>query len=417
MSGAPWLRGVLARAFADAVAAIDVAARVRDVLASLASPAHGAVRIVAVGKAAPAMMRGALARFPDAALALVVAPDGVDCGRLPAHVEVHRAAHPLPDARSVAAAERVLRAVISEPGDLVVALVSGGASALLCAPYGITLDEKRALLQALLYSGADIRALNTVRRHLSRIKGGGLARAAAPARVHTLLLSDVIGGAAHDIGSGPTVADPTTCDDARAVLGKYAASFANLALHESLKPGDAAAASLHADVLLAPEDLALAVAAALRAEGFDTHVLPPSGDDVVELADAYARLAQSLAPGAALVRAAEPTVVVTRADGGRGGRSSHLAALVAGSLPYGVAFLAGASDGVDGNSSAAGAVVDNASFARAAALDALARFATADLHAAHGTGIGLLGPGPTGINLADVHVLARARTGSADVPR
>ena len=177
-------------------------------------------------------------------------------------------------------------------------------------------------------------------------------------------------------------------------------------LCESLKPHDPRAAALTAQTILSADDLATSVASALRESGYDVNLLASSGGDVAALAADYAARASSLAPGAAVVRAAEPTVVVSCAAPGRGGRSSHLAALVARTLPEDVVFLAGASDGVDGDSDSAGAVVDRASLAPFDVDRALAAFATGDVHAAAGTALVL---GPTGVNLADVHVLARAR--------
>src|SRR5262249_12670083 len=140
---------------------------------------------------------------------------------LPPSVEVLRAAHPVCDARSVAAAERALEIVRGEARDLTLALVSGGASALVeLPPPALSLDAARELAKDLVLSGASIVDINTVRRHLSRIKGGRLAMAAFPGRTLTLYASDVPGGAPSDIGSGPTVPDPTTADDARALLGR-----------------------------------------------------------------------------------------------------------------------------------------------------------------------------------------------------
>jgi len=256
--------------------------------------------------------------------------------------------------------------------------VSGGASSLLCAPaFGLSLGEKRTQVDALLRSGADIRAINAARRAMSRVKGGGLARAAAPRPVLTLVASDVLGGTPADVGSGPTVP----------------------------APGTLAARRCRARIVAGPETLAARVAEGLRRAGYDTRVLPPSGADVGVLASEYAALAASLPEGAALVRAAEPTLVVP--DGaGAGGRSCHLAALVARRLPDGVAFLAGASDGVDGSSSTGGACVARASFSTRAADDALARFATGDLHRAAATSLPFA---PTGQNFSDVHVLSSGR--------
>jgi len=411
----------LVRAYHDALSSFDLAALVRSALPD-APPAPGRTRVLAIGKAAPAMARGALERWGAAIeRALVVAPDGLACtlhASAPSvPIDVIHAAHPVPDASSVRAADAALdlaagaarraEAFGAEQGALVV-LLSGGASALACAPRApIDLATKAAVTRALLASGASIGELNTVRRHLSRIKGGGLARAAWPARTIAYVVSDVIAtpleeSALHDVGSGPTVPDPTTACEARRVLLRFAPAYASLPLVETLKAADAEAASQRASLLLAPEDLARAAARSLGAR-----LLPPSTASVRDLADEYAAIARDLAPGEAVVRVAEPSLCVTAESPGRGGRSCHLAALVAPHLPPSTAFLAGASDGVDGTSDTAGAVVDAAFLARVGAADytaAVARFDTGTAHVVAGTA---LPSGPTGINLCDLHVLAR----------
>lgn len=390
----------LARAVAEALGA--------------APPVTRAVHVVAVGKSSPLMARAARAAWSSRiATALVVCPDGTAVDDL-AGVEVHRSSHPLPDERSVAAAARAFDvAAAVGPDDLLLALVSGGASAL--AVSGVALEELAAVTRALLRSGAAIGDINTVRRHLSTFAGGGLARAAAAkgGRVVTCVVADVVGDApAQDVGSGPSVVDPTTLDEARALLWKHAPDFAKLALHESLKPGDPEAARLRTWTVATPELLADVAAGELRTAGFEATHAAPSGAPVEQLAAEYESLAQKLAPGTALVRASEPTVRVTAASPGRGGRSCHLAALVARRLPPGVAFLAAASDGADGESGTGGAVVDASFVARAGGpgvyADRLAAFDTARLHEAAATAIA---GAPSGLNLCDLHVLARAEGG------
>jgi len=325
---------------------------------------------------------------------------------------VLRTSHPLPDARSVEAGARILDlAESTTPEDLLLVLVSGGASALACAPPpGIDFATKLEVTQALLRAGASIVEFNTVRRHLSRLKGGGLTRAAR-GPVVAFLASDVIGGKAHDIGSGPTAPDPTSVDDARALLQRYAPQFAGLELVPSLAPGDDAAARQRHVTVIEPELLAERGARALERAGWSAKVLPPSMASVAQLADEYAAIARSLGPGQAVVRVAEPSLEVDPASSGRGGRSGHLAAVLAPRLPPGerVAFLAGASDGADGTSGAAGAVVD-AAWAAAVGpsrhANHVTRFDTAALHAGGGSAIVI---GPTGVNLCDLHLLARDR--------
>jgi glycerate 2-kinase len=340
--------------------------------------------------------------------ALVVVPDGTPVDEREGRMDVLRAGHPLPDARSVAAAERVLEMSRGAAKDLLVVLVSGGASALLCAPAdGLTWMDKVEVTRALLLSGAPIEDVNVVRRHLSRIKGGGLARAAAPSRVLALVASDVMGGRLHDVGSGPTTPDPTTLSDAEAALERWVPSFAGrVHLVETLKEGEPAARRQRARSVAGPEDFADAVASSLTSEGLACERLAPTSAEVHALAEEYGRMAAALTPGKALVRAAEPRLAVTTASPGRGGRSTHLAALVGRELPHGVVFLAGASDGVDGSSGLAGAVVDDA-LCRVGARridEALREFDTARVHLEAGTGIDL---GPTGRNFADVHALCR----------
>jgi hydroxypyruvate reductase len=386
---------------------------VREGIARLPDAPPKRVFAIAIGKAAPAMMAGALASPWNIERAIVVCPDGTPSSLTEGpQLEVVRASHPLPDARSVEAGARVLAlAESTTPEDLLLVLISGGASALACAPPpGIDFATKLEVTHALLRAGASIVEFNTVRRHLSRLKGGGLTRAAR-GPVVAFLASDVIGGKAHDIGSGPTAPDPTSVEDARAVLQRYAPQFASLELVPSLAPNDEAAARERHVIVIEPELLAERGARALERAGWSAKVLPPSMASISELANEYAALAQSLAPGQALVRVAEPSLEVDPASSGRGGRSGHLAAVLARRLPpdRGIAFLAGASDGADGTSGAAGAVVDAAWVAAIGPsrhADYVARFNTAALHAGAGSAIVI---GPTGVNLCDLHLLARER--------
>lgn len=395
------------------------------------SGAPRAVSVVAIGKAAPSMARGAIERWGDAiADVLVVTTDGTDVASVARdpRVEILVAAHPLPDRRSARAAERCLARARScaDRDRLLLVLVSGGASSLVCAPSdGVSLRDKRAVTRAMIASGASIQEINVVRKHLSRIKGGGLARAAFPARVVTLASSDVIGGAVADVGSGPSVADASSVARARRLLARYAPRYAALPLAATGRAPNAAIGR----IVASPEELARAVARELRAprsegraprgEGraprgeidsggaraFRVRVLEPSQGSVDRLAREYVEAARRLRAGTAIVRAAEPSLAVP--DGaGRGGRSTHLAALVGLELPRGATFLAAATDGVDGASGTGGAVVD-ATFVRrageAAVRRALARYDAGAIHLAAKTALPLR---PSGHNLADIHVLA-----------
>lgn len=380
------MRTRILRALERALASLDLE---RGTARALEGERLSSVRVIAVGKAAAAMSAGAHralgGRIEDA---VVVTP--------------RDAGHPLPDARSVRAARRCLD-LASRRGDAtVLVLVSGGASALVCAPApGITLRTKRAITRTMLASGATIQEINVVRKHLSRIKGGGLARAAAPRPVLTLIASDVIAGEPTDVGSGPSVSDPSTIAEARALLRRHAPQWEHVPLVRTLARDPAH--RLRARIVASPEALARALGRELGAR-----VLAPSQADVEALAEDYVARAKRLAPGSAIVRAAEPSVVVP-GRAGRGGRSSHLAALVARGLPRGVTFAAIATDGVDGASGTAGAIVDARLAGRADLSHAIASFDTGPLHARAGTALPSV---PSGHNLADVHVLVRGSRGS-----
>ncbi|MBX3188196.1 MAG: DUF4147 domain-containing protein [Labilithrix sp.] len=398
------MRRSLERLFASALADLDPRARVFAALS--ARPPRLPVRVVAIGKAAPAMASGAIARWGASIEAcLVVAPDDTEAARLPKRCVVMRAAHPIPDARSVRAAKACLEIVKSRERAQIVALISGGASSLVCAPApGVRLGDKQAVTRAMLRSGAEIRDVNVVRKHLSRIKGGGLARAAWPNPLLSLVASDVIDGDAADVGSGPTVVDPSTVAEARRLLERFAPRFARLPLAKTLSTNDREAEGLRARVIASPGDLAEAFARRLRDRGFVVRVLSPSQARADDLARAYVSLAGSLRSRHAIVRAAEPAIAVP-AGARAGGRCTHVASLVARGLDEGVVFAAFASDGVDGASGTSGAVVD-ASVAGDALDDAIARFATGPFHLARGTAMPAR---PTGHNLADLHVILRVR--------
>ena len=430
-------RAVLERAFRVALRELDLASRVEAALprVSRVSP----IRVIAVGKAAPVMAAGAIARFGSAIeQCLVVAPEGTSvAGTVAAarragigdRLVVLRASHPLPDARSVRAGAACLATARSEERRAIVVLVSGGASALACAPSGgVTLRTKRAISRAMLDSGASVQEINVVRKHLSLLKGGGLARAASPNPVLTIVASDVIGGLPADVGSGPSVPDASTVRDARRLLRGFAPSFSRVPLARTLAPSEATAKRLRAKVVLSPEDLPRAVGRLLTEAGLSVRLLPPSQASAEELASEYAALARrAVRHGArprAFLRAAEPSIVVTGpardggAGAGKGGRSTHLAALVGRSLSgldgdrqaaARVRFAALASDGVDGSSGTAGAIVDSRFAADVAArlgagalAGAIASFDTGTLHQLMKTAVS---SAPTGQNLADLHVL------------
>lgn len=413
----------------EAIAAVDLRARVAEALELRLrrDEAYGrarTIRVVAVGKAAPIMTLGALdALGARASVVRVLTAEGTDAraldGRHPDLV-VLRGAHPIPDARSVAGGEALLAAVAGlGPDDLVVALVSGGASSLAAAPpAGLALETERAVEDALLRSGAQVSDVNVVRRHLSRVRGGGLARAALPARTCALIASDVLverggrvsPGAPWDVGSGPATPDPTTIDAARAVLARFAPEWLPRVepfLATTFADFAPEADRVETSIVASPIDLAEACAERARAAGLRTEVLDPSLAPVDALAPEYAARARALPERSACVRVAEPSVSVPDAHG-RGGRAGRLALLAWSSgLPDHVALACVASDGVDGGSGAGGAVITGrlAPERQADARRALEAYDDAPFLAARGAHVA---GAPTGTNLLDLHVLVRA---------
>lgn len=400
--------GQIREAFEAAVAGFSLREAVTRALPPL-PPKRATVRVVAAGKAALPMMLGAIDAWPDRVeRGLVVT---VDCPEARAfrheRVDLMTAAHPHPDERSAAAAEAALALVrgLGE-ADLALVLVSGGASSLLSLPpEGMAQEDKRALVRDLLASGASIREVNLVRRHLSRIKGGRLAAAAAPARVLTLAVSDVLGGGMHDIGSGPSVPDPTSVEEARAALERLAPAWVGRApLSESLKLPEAP--RWRARLVAGPAVFAERLAAELGRRAVAAEVLPHEEGDAAEMAQRRVEQARSLRPGEAAVIPCEPTIVLPP-DHGRGGRAGWIALRALLDLPPGVVLLCGATDGVDGSSGSSGAIVtalDREAVPAEEALRALAAFDDASVHARLGTH---LSGAPTGLNFTDVHVLAR----------
>jgi hydroxypyruvate reductase len=372
----------------------------------------------------------------------VVTKDGhAGAHALAAVLALREAAHPLPDARSAAAAEAALAVAAGVPAtDQLLVLISGGASALLCAPAaGLDMQDKLRTVAALAAAGADIATLNVVRRHLSRIKGGRLAAACA-APVLALAWSDVLGDDTATIGGGPAAADATTFRDALAALDRFGlrahvpaaarqhleqgASAAAGAPGETVKPGDRRLDALRTRVLAGPDDLAAAAAAALREHGAVVeHVETGVHDAVDSLAGRLAARAQALAwrvaagECLAMVAGGEP-VVTLPASPGQGGRAQHTALDVARRLaemrwPPGVevTVLCGASDGSDGPTGDAGGIVTPGTWAaiEAAGVDAAAALRGFDAGPALAAGGALLHTGPTGQNLCDLFLVVAKR--------
>lgn len=384
------------RAHLEAIWRAGVAACLPDhvVPRHLPEPPKGRTILLAVGKAAVPMARTVEETWKGPLTGLAVTRHGA---RAPLErIEVVEAGHPVPDAASVGAAERLL-ALAREAGsnDLVLVLLSGGASALACLPGpGLDLAEKQRVTSALLRSGAPIGEINCVRRHLSRFKGGRLALAAAPARLVTLAISDVLGDAPEDIGSGPTVADRTTVADAQAVLRRYRIPPPEHGWSETPKevPGEYRIVARGRDAL----DAAAAEAERL---GYRRH-LTECGGEARDVARVHAALAFAAAPGTALISGGELTVTVTGSGSGGPNQEYALAAAVAlrGSAVTG---LAADSDGIDGASDAAGAFFDGATAGPGAGA-ALAANDSGSFLAARGV---LFVTGPTGTNVNDLRIL------------
>ena len=387
---------------------------------------RGRVCVVGAGKAVVAMARAA-AGVLAASIAdgLVIAPAG-DPAPAVGSIAVRTGAHPVPDASSVAATADLLDLVGRAASDtLVLVLLSGGASALLTAPSDdLTLEDKQAVTRALLATGAEIAALNAVRKHCSRVKGGGLARAAAgSAGCWTLVLSDVVGDDLATIASGPTVGDPSTFGDALAALARLGVDpppaiaerlrrGAAGAIAETPKPGDSLFARSHTRLVGRNADAVGAMATEAARRGYAVTVWPDALLGDAALVGARLAAAVRALPGrgpTALVAGGETTVRAV--SGGVGGRSQHLAAGAAPALEGApVVFLAAGTDGVDGPTDAAGGCVDGETVrrARAAGLDVETALRATDSHRLLARTSDLVVTGPTGTNVADVVVALRA---------
>lgn len=345
--------------------------------------AGGRLIVVGAGKASAAMARAVEDYWPGPLEGLVVTRygHGVPCRR----IEIVEAAHPVPDEAGEAAAARILERVGGlTDKDGVLALISGGGSALLAAPApGISLAGKRAVTAALLRSGASIAEMNCVRKHLSAIKGGRLAAAAWPAKVLTLAISDVPGDDPAVIASGPMVADPTTCADAVAILDRYGIDIdpqwrerLGSGELETPKPGDPRLARSEFRLVASPRQMLEAAAGAARQAGVEPLILGDAIEgEAREVAKAMAGMALSCArhgqpakPPCVLLSGGETTV--TLKGNGRGGRNTEFLlglALALGGAP-GIHALAADTDGIDGSEDNAGAFVGPDTLARAQAL-------------------------------------------------
>ena len=416
-------------------AAVTRALPLHNTAAYLPQPPKGRTIVVGAGKAAGAMAQAVEAYWPaDASLeGLVVTryhhipprPAG-----LPQRIEIVEAAHPVPDAAGLAAAQRILALTqgLTED-DLVLCLISGGGSALLTLPAeGLSLQEKQRINQALLDSGANIGEMNCVRKHLSRIKGGRLAAACAPACVVTLTISDVPGDDPSIIASGPTVPDASSCADALAILKRYAIAVpagvrAQLesGVLETPKPGDPAFDGHAVHLIATPQQSLEAAAAAARAAGLSAYILSDEIEgESREVGKVHAALARAVAlkdqpfqKPCVILSGGETTVTIRpRQPGaakGRGGRAGEFCMGLALALQgqAGVYALAADTDGIDGVEDNAGAFVAPDTLQRALA-SSMKLDAYLDRNDAYGyfERLGdLLITGPTHTNVNDFRAL------------
>ena len=393
--------------------------------------------LISIGKASASMAEGALSALPKGVEGgVVVAPRGVDLSGLRGYgLETMTGGHPLPDESSLNAGQAVLewaRESASKGVDLLV-LVSGGSSALVETPLeGIDLDDLVQINKALLNSGASISEINTVRRHVSKIKGGGLVKASRPSRVYGLYASDVPGDNIHDIGSGPTAPDPTTFRDALTVLELYGLiSTAPVAVvdllrrgasglvEETLKPGSPDSSRVTNAVIARNLDVLESVEARLRSMGFNTLVLTSMlqgesrevGKMLASLTAEVKRSGRPVAPPAAIILGGETSVTVR--GKGRGGRNQELAlSWVIETKRLGLSerdsiMVALATDGVDGPTDAAGAAVTPGTFDELvkAGYNPLRALAENDSYSALELTGSLIKTGLTGTNLNNVIVV------------
>ena len=414
-------RSALRRLFDAAVAASDP----RRVLAAQLppKPVGGRCIVVGGGKSAAVMAAALEDAWPDLALeGAVVTRSG---HAVPTrHIEVIEASHPVPDANSERGARRLLelvRGLTSQ--DLVIALISGGASALLAAPApGLTLDDKQAINRALLACGASIGEMNTVRKHLSAIKGGRLAAAAAPARVVTLAISDVPGDDPAVIGSGPTIPDPTTFADARALIERYgitqsAAIATRLRQNtdETPKPGSLPEPDFR---LIATPMMALRAAAAVaRDMGLTPVILGDALEgEANDVGIVHAGIARSIqchgepvSPPTVLLSGGETTVTIGSKATGRGGRNTTFLLGLALALNgrAGIWGIAGDTDGIDGMDDVAGAILapDTLARVRAKAVDPRSMLAAHDSHGFFDAVGDAIRIGPTLTNVNDFRAI------------
>jgi hydroxypyruvate reductase len=346
----------------------------------LPEPGAGRTIVIGAGKASAAMARALEKSWEGPLSGLVVTRYGyaVPCER----IEIVEAAHPVPDEAGLRAAQRMMDLVSGlSADDTVICLISGGGSSLLPLPLeGITLEDKQNVNRALLASGATISEMNCVRRHLSGIKGGRLAAACHPARVVTLLISDVPGDRPCDIASGPTVGDPSTCADALAIVRRYGIELPAAVREvlesgrgESVKPGDPRLAHCETRMIATPQMALEAAAQVAREAGITPYILGNAiegeardvGKAMAGMARQVAEYGQPFARPCVMLSGGETTVTVR--GQGRGGRNVEFLLSLGLALEghAGIHAMAGDTDGVDGQEDIAGAVLAPDTLARA----------------------------------------------------
>lgn len=413
---------LLTRMFDAAIASAQPALCVPPHLPSREELGQGRLVVIGAGKASAAMARAVEDAWDGPLTGLVITRYGynVPCER----IEIVEAAHPVPDAAGLAAAQRLMAFVQGlSADDVVLCLISGGGSSLMPLPIdGLTLEHKQAVNRVLLASGATISEMNCVRRHLSAIKGGRLAAACHPARVITLLLSDVPGDHPVDIASGPTVADPTSCADALAIVERYRINLApevrevlTSGRGESVKPGDPRLVRNEVRMIATPQMALEAAARVAEQAGYRAHILGDAiegeardvGKVLAAVALQVAERGQPFQAPCVLLSGGETTVTV-RGEG-RGGRNVEcllsLAATLGGHAR--IHALMGDTDGVDGLEEIAGAVAGPDTLARAWALNmpVLDYLANNDGHSYFGALGDAVITGPTLTNVNDFRAI------------
>ncbi|MFB4375553.1 glycerate kinase [Agrobacterium tumefaciens] len=411
-------KDALNRIFMAAVASADPAKVLQH---HLPSPPKGRCVVVGAGKASAAMAAALEAAWPHVDLSGVVVTrygHAVPTAR----IEIIEASHPVPDDKSAEAAKRILAAVEGlTADDMVIALISGGGSALMVAPAeGMTLADKMAVNRALLASGATISEMNAVRKHLSRIKGGRLALAAKPARVVSLLISDVPGDDPSEIASGPTVADPSHIESVREIVSRYALDLPEN-VRKVLEKGEETpkAGDIEEDIrLIAAPSLALQAAADEAVKlGLTPLILGDSlegeskdvGAVMAGIALSASRKGLPVKGPAVLLSGGETTVTIGKGPAGKGGRNTEFLLSLALTLKGadGIWAIAGDSDGIDGVEDAAGAAVtpDTLARMREAGVDPRQSLVSHDSYTAFRAAGDLVVTGPTLTNVNDIRAI------------